>query len=154
MFRQTKGLAMFRRLSDDFHVAPQIALADVAEAKAAGFALIVNNRPDGEDSAAPQGSAIATAATKAGLSYTAIPVTHSGFSDAQIDLLDAAISSASGPVLAYCRSGTRSAYLWALSQVRAGSKVDIVCAVATKAGYDVSGLRPVLDALALDALAQ
>jgi uncharacterized protein (TIGR01244 family) len=139
---------MVRTLDSQFLVAPQIAEEDVAEAARQGIALIVNNRPDGEEPSAPQGGAIAAAATDAGIGYIAIPVGHAGFSHAQIDALDAAMAGADGPVLAYCRSGTRSTHLWALAKARQGEPVDGICAKAAGAGYDLSGLRPMLDALA------
>ena len=93
------------------YASPQIDTADVEAAKAAGIALIVNNRPDGEDPAAPQGAEIEAAAQAAGLKYAAIPIGHSGFSEPQIDELITAMQEASGPVLGYCRSGTRSTLL-------------------------------------------
>lgn len=142
---------MFRTLTNDFLVAPQIGVADVALAAAQGVRAIVNNRPDGEEPDAPQGEAIAAAAADAGLAYVAIPVTHSGFSHAQIDALAAAIAAADGPVLAYCRSGTRSAHLWALTRARSGASPEELCTQAESAGYDLSGLRPTLDALAAGA---
>lgn len=138
----------FRPLSPDFAVAPQISLSDVVAARDAGYVLIVNNRPDGEDISAPQGGDMAAAAADAGLGYVAIPVGHAGFSHPQLDALDAALASADGPVLAYCRSGTRSAHLWALTRARAGDDVDGLCVAAGGAGYDLSGLRPMMDALA------
>lgn len=138
----------FRTLSADYSVAPQITLEDVAEAKAAGFAMIVNNRPDGEEPEAPQGDEIANAAAAEGLAYAAIPVGHAGFSHPQLDALDAVLSGATGPVLAYCRSGTRSTHLWALTRARAGDDVDAIVEAAAGAGYDLGGLRPMLDALA------
>ncbi len=138
----------FRPLSAQFSVAPQIDIDDVAEAKAQGFALVVNNRPDGEEPAAPQGGAIASACAAEGLAYAAIPIGHAGFSHAQIDALDAVLAGATGPVLAYCRSGTRSTHLWALARARAGDDIDAICEAAANAGYDLSGLRPMLDALA------
>ena len=138
----------FRPLTDHYSVAPQIDLEDVAAAKASGFALVVNNRPDGEDSAAPQGDAIAHACAAEGLAYAAIPIGHAGFSHAQIDALDKLLAAATGPILAYCRSGTRSTHLWALARVRAGDDVETIVAAAAKAGYDLTGLRPMLDALA------
>src|SRR3546814_17823093 len=73
----------FRPLSPDYSVAPQIAIEDVAEAKAAGFAMIVNNRPDGEEPSAPPGGDITSAAAAEGLAYAAIPVGHAGFSHPQ-----------------------------------------------------------------------
>jgi uncharacterized protein (TIGR01244 family) len=129
-------------------VAPQIELADVAAAKAVGFAMIVNNRPDGEEPSAPQGDEMAAAAATEGMAYVAIPVGHAGFSHPQLDALDAALAGATGPVLAYCRSGTRSTHLWALARARAGDNVDGLCEAAAAAGYDLSGLRPMMDALA------
>lgn len=140
-------MSNFRTLSADYSVAPQISIDDVAAAKAEGFAMIVNNRPDGEDPSAPQGDDIGAAAAAAGLDYVAIPVGHAGFSHPQIDALDAAIGEATGPVLAYCRSGTRSTHLWALARARAGDDVDAICTAAATAGYDLSGMRPMLDAL-------
>ncbi len=142
---------MFRQLETRFLVAPQIGVADVEIAAAQGIRTIVNNRPDGEEAGAPQGEAIAAAAADASLAYVAIPVTHSGFSHAQIDALAAAIAAADGPVLAYCRSGTRSAHLWALTRARGGASSDELCAQAAAAGYDLSGLRPMLDALSAGA---
>lgn len=138
---------MFRRLTDDFHVAPQIAVDDVAAAGEQGFALIVNNRPDGEDPAAPQGEAIAAAAAAAGIAYVAIPVGHGGFSHTQLDALDTARAAHPGKCLAYCRSGTRSTHLWALASARGGAAPDALCDAAAAAGYDLDPLRPMLTSL-------
>lgn len=138
----------FRPLTADYSVAPQISIEDVVAARAAGFAMIINNRPDGEDPAAPQGEAIAHAAAAEGLAYAAIPIGHAGFSHAQLDAIDKMLSAATGPVLAYCRSGTRSTHLWALARARAGDDVDAICEAAARAGYDLTGLRPMMDALA------
>lgn len=140
----------FRALTPAYSVAPQISIEDVAAAKAAGFAMIINNRPDGEDPASPQGDAIAHAAAAEGLAYAAIPVGHAGFGHPQLDALAKLLGDATGPVLAYCRSGTRSTHLWALTRARAGDDVDAICDAAAKGGYDLSALRPMLDALAGD----
>lgn len=142
---------MFRRLTDDFHVAPQIATADIAAAAQQGFALIINNRPDGEDPEAPQGDAIAAAAAAAGLGYVAVPVGHGGFSHAQLDAFDAARAAHPGKALAYCRSGTRSTHLWALASARGGVGTDDLCAAAADAGYDLEMLRPMLTSLSAEA---
>ncbi len=100
-------MTQFRPLTPAFSVAPQIGPADVAAAAAAGFRLIVNNRPDGEEPGQVGGADIAAAAEAAGLSYVAIPVSPGGFSPAQVEALTAAVDAAGGPVLAFCRSGTR-----------------------------------------------
>ena len=138
----------FRPLTADYSVAPQISIEDVAAAKGAGFALVINNRPDGEEPAAPQGDAIAHACAAEGLAYAAIPVGHAGFSHPQLDALDTLLKDATGPVLAYCRSGTRSTHLWALTRARGGEDADAIVEAAAKAGYDLTGLRPMMDALA------
>ena len=138
----------FRTLSDTALASPQITVEDVAEAKAAGVTLIVNNRPDGEESGQPEGATIETAAREAGMSYRAIPVTAAGFSAPQIDAMAEALEEADGKVLAYCRSGTRSTLLWALAQAQSGRDPEEIAADARAAGYDVTPVRPALDALA------
>ena len=114
----------FRPLSDSVLASPQILIEDLAEAKNAGVTLIINNRPDGEDPAAPQSADIEAAATAAGLDYTAIPIGHSGFSEVQVDQMINALGTAQGKTLAYCRSGTRSTLLWALAQAKSGMLPD------------------------------
>ena len=101
-----------------------------------------------EEMPAPQSDAIAHACAAEGMAYAAIPIGHSGFSHPQLDALDTLLGDATGPVLAYCRSGTRSTHLWALARARAGDDVGAMVQAAAKAGYDLSGLRPMLDALA------
>lgn len=139
-----------RALDPSFYVAPQLTEVDVARAAEAGVGTIINNRPDGEDAGAAPGAVIRVAAERAGLSYHAIPVTGAGFGAAQIDATQAALDAAAGggrPVLAYCRSGTRSTYLWALTRARAGADPDALMAAAAGAGHDLSGIAMMLRSL-------
>ena len=138
----------FRQLTDDFWASPQITLADVGEAKALGVALIVNNRPEGETSDQVPGAAIEKAARAAGIDYRAIPVTHAGFSEEQVHAMTAALEEAGGPVLAYCRSGTRSTLLWALARAAGGDDAEAIAARASDAGYDIAPIRALIDMLA------
>ena len=138
---------MIRPIDDKISVAPQISVEEVAEIAAAGFVAIINNRPDGEDFGQPTGAEIRAAAEAAGLSYTEIPVTHAGFSGNQVEAMAAALEAANGPVLAYCRSGTRSTLLWALVRAKAGDDADVIAASAADAGYDVAPIRPLIDHL-------
>ncbi|MFN3572017.1 TIGR01244 family sulfur transferase [Phenylobacterium sp.] len=130
----------FRRVTDQFSVSPQIAPADVAAAAAQGFVLIVNNRPDGEDPAQPSGAEIEAAAKAAGLDYVAIPV-RGGPSADQVAALREAVEAAGGPVLAFCRSGTRCIVTWSLGQAQAGarSRQELID-LGAQAGYDLSGV--------------
>ncbi len=137
----------FRKLNENVLVSPQLALEDVATAAAAGVAMIVNNRPDGEDPDAPQGDEIGAAAAAAGLNYVAIPIGHSGFSEPQVDAMIAALDQAEGPILAYCRSGTRSTFLWALAAAKQGEDPGTIARSAMQAGYDISPIRAMIDML-------
>lgn len=133
---------MFIRLTDTVAVAGQIEPDDCAAAAAAGFRTIVNNRPDDEERGQPLGEDIAAAARAAGLGYVAIPVDHRGFDLTQVAAMAAALDA--GPVLAFCRSGTRSANLWALADAKRGGDPDAIIAAAARGRYDVSALRPAL----------
>jgi uncharacterized protein (TIGR01244 family) len=138
---------MFRRIDHTILVSPQIAPDDLAEAAALGVRLVINNRPDGEEAGQPAGAAIGEAAAAAGLTYTAIPVTHAGFSHPQIDAMVQALEQADGPVLAYCKSGTRSTFLWALARAKMGEHPAALIEKAKCAGYDLRPIQPMLDAL-------
>lgn len=139
---------MFRKLSDHVLASPQIAVADVAEAAAQGVTLIVNNRPEDESEDQTAGAEIAAAAKAAGLGYVAIPVTHAGFSEGQVKAMAEALADAEGPVLAYCRSGTRSTLLWALAEASRGTDPDELSRQAAQAGYDIGPVRALCDVLA------
>ena len=139
---------MFRKLSDAVLASPQIGLDEVAEAKALGVALIVNNRPEGESDDQTPGAEIEAAAAAAGIGYVAIPVTHAGFSEPQVKAMAQALQGAGGPVLAYCRSGTRSTLLWALAEASRGADPAALSAQAAQAGYDLAPVRPLVDMLA------
>jgi len=139
---------MFRQLTEGVFAAPQIGLAEVEAARAQGITLIINNRPEGESDDQVAGEEIAAAARAAGLAYVAIPVTHAGFSEAQVRAMAKALDESSGPVLAYCRSGTRSTLLWALAEASRGESPHALTAAAAQAGYDVSPVRALMDMLA------
>lgn len=141
-------MTSFRRLSATMLASPQITVADVAAAKEQGVTLIVNNRPDGEGPDQTPGAEIESAARAAGIDYLAIPITHAGFSHPQVTRLAEALEGAKGQVLGYCRSGTRSTLLWALAEASKGEDPDALAAAAASAGYDVSPVRPAMDALA------
>ncbi len=141
-------MSQFRRLSATMLASPQIGLEDIAEAKALGVTLIVNNRPEGESDDQVPGPEIEVAAGVAGLGYLAIPVTHAGFSHPQVAALAEALERAEGPVLGYCRSGTRSTLLWALARASLGDEPEALASAAAQAGYDLGPVRAAIDALA------
>lgn len=134
-----------RRLNDHAAVAPQISPADLPAIKAAGFATVINNRPDGEEASQPPGVTIAAATEAAGLRYVAIPFAGGPLTPQLLAAMAEAMEH--GPVLAFCRSGTRSCNLWALAGALRGDDPATMVDQAAEAGYDLSGLRPSLDQL-------
>lgn len=135
---------MFKKVDDGLYVTGQIEPIDVAEAVELGVTMVINNRPEGESGDQPAGPSIATAARVAGLEYRAIPVTPGRFDPEQVDAMAAALQDARGPVLAFCRSGTRSILLWALARTRTGDDPHRLAEAAAAAGYDLGPIAPLL----------
>ncbi|MDP2032538.1 MAG: TIGR01244 family sulfur transferase [Polaromonas sp.] len=103
----------FRLVEPGFYVTPQLAAEDMACVQAAGFASVINNRPDHEGGRAqPDSTTLAAAAGAVGLSYRHLPVPPSGHVDADGRQMVELVQSLPQPVLAFCRTGTRSAALY------------------------------------------
>lgn len=132
-----------RTVTDSFAVAPQIGPEDVSEIAAAGFKTIIANRPDGEGGLdQPRMGQIRAQAEAQGLTFVALP--FSGAPTPEIvDRTNQILSEAQTPVLAYCRTGTRSITAWALVHGGQGMAEEIIQAGA-RAGYDLSSLRNLL----------
>lgn len=128
-----------RKLTDALSVSPQIAAADLPALHAVGIRAIICNRPDGEGADQPTVTEIRAAAAPLGIDVHYLPVDTGKVTDDQAAQFGALVASLDGPVLAYCRSGTRSATLWALSQAGLRPLDDLV-ATAGAAGYDLSAL--------------
>jgi uncharacterized protein (TIGR01244 family) len=116
----------------------QLTAADLEEARDRGIRLIVNNRPDGEEPGQPSSAEIEAAARAAGLDYRHIPIAG-GFPPERVEAMAEAL--AQGPVLAFCRSGTRSTFLWALARASRGAPAGESIAAASAAGYDLGPIR-------------
>ncbi|GAB4141174.1 MAG: bifunctional protein tyrosine phosphatase family protein/NAD(P)/FAD-dependent oxidoreductase [Sphingomonadales bacterium] len=130
-----------RKLTPFLSVSPQISESDLALASAQGFKSIISNRPDGEEVGQPSAAAMAEAAARNGLGFRHVPVVSGQVTQDNVAAFAAALNEMEGPVLAFCRTGTRSATLWALTQ--AGKHdADAILRTAKDAGYDLSGLRP------------
>jgi uncharacterized protein (TIGR01244 family) len=131
----------FRRVTDSLSVSPQVTEADMARAASEGFVLVINNRPDGEDPSQPSAPTIEAAARAAGLDYLHVPV-RGGPTQEQVEAVRAAVEAAGGPVLAFCRSGTRSIVTWSIGQALAGEDRETLVNQGREAGYDLSGVLP------------
>lgn len=130
-------------LDDRVLVSGQIDPADLPAIAAAGVTLVINNRPDGEAFDQPAGAEIEAAARAAGLDYRHIPVAG-GLAPDQVAAMAEALDGAAGKTLAFCKSGTRSTYLWALARAGQGADGAILFEQAAAAGYDLSPLRAYL----------
>lgn len=128
-----------RKLTEQLSVAAQITPEDMADLAAAGFRSVINNRPDGEADGQPASALLADAAAAHGLVYRHQPVVSGQVSDQDAVDFAEALSELPPPVLAFCRTGTRSSSLWAL---QAAGDADAVLDTARQAGYDLQSLRP------------
>jgi uncharacterized protein (TIGR01244 family) len=135
-----------RHLDETTAVAPQLEPADMAALAAEGVAVVVCNRPDAEVPPPLQAAAMRAAAEAAGLRFVENPVAMPGVTETVVAAQAEALAGP-GRAVAYCASGTRSAVLWALAMAGEMPTDDILAATA-RAGYDLGGLRPQLDARA------
>ncbi len=128
-------------------VSPQLTLQDLAVLKSQGFRTIINNRPDGEEDRQTTSDELRSAAQGLGLDYHHLPIVPGQLSDADVEQFADVMGRVSGPVMAFCRTGTRAITLWALSEAWHLDPKTIL-KTAQGAGYDLSGLSDRLSALA------
>lgn len=139
-----------RTVTAAFAVAPQIEEADIAAIAAVGFKTLINNRPDGEVPDQMTDAAAEAAAHAAGMAYVSIPFAGAP-PPAQVEETIRALQGNPGPILAFCRSGTRSVTVWAFAQAVSGELTpDEIVAAAAQAGYDLRGYGPLLTRLSGD----
>lgn len=141
-------MSEFRWVTPDYAVSAQISVEDVAKAKAMGFQTLVNNRPDGEAPDQPAGADIEAAALPVGMQYRSIAFAGRP-PPAAVTATAEIIERAARPVLAYCRTGTRSIMAWALAEALTGThRPGEIVALAAKAGYDLNPIKGALETLA------
>ena len=128
-----------RRITDEYTVSPQITADNVHQIAGAGFRSIVCNRPDGEELGQVDYETIAQAARQEGLEVRWVPIVSGMFTPKALEDFRNALNDMPKPMLAYCRSGTRSTMLWAICQHGTTDDAEIERSAAA-AGYDVSGL--------------
>jgi uncharacterized protein (TIGR01244 family) len=127
---------MIRQLDDRTLVSGQIAAHEVAELAKQGVTVLVNNRPDGEEPGQPLASDIEEAAAQAGIAYRFVPIIR-GIGPADVEEMQKAWRAAEGgKMLAFCRSGSRSAFACALAHRDEGASPQEVEQRLTDAGFD------------------
>jgi uncharacterized protein (TIGR01244 family) len=127
---------MIRQLDERASVSGQLAPHEVAGLAELGVTVLVNNRPDGEEPGQPAAADIEAAAEAAGIAYRYIPIMR-GIGPADVDAMQEALRDAEGgTLLAFCRSGTRSALTLGLAKREQGASADEVHRCLTEAGFD------------------
>jgi len=141
-------MANIRKVTDRFAVAPQLSVEDVTEAARLGYRHLVNNRPDGEALDQPLSGDMEAAASAAGMTYRHAPFQGPPSPDA-VEILAQILTETEGPVLAFCRSGTRSITTWSIVEAAVGSRdPDAIIALAAGAGYDLAPMKELLQDVA------
>jgi uncharacterized protein (TIGR01244 family) len=136
-----------RAITPDYAVSPQIELSDLPAIKAAGYVMVIDNRPDGEIPPHLHAAEMRKAAEALGLAFVVNPVIGGALTMDNVTAQGAAIASSNGPVFAYCASGNRSSVVWALAN--AGKRpVDELVGLPARFGYQLDHLRPQIEALA------
>lgn len=133
-----------KKLTPFLWVSPQISESDVGSLAAAGFRTVICNRPEAESSDQPPTATLEQAVKRQGMTFVHLPVRSGDITDQNVRDFRHLLETVDGPVLAFCRTGTRSTSLWALSEAR-HLNPDTILATASDAGYDLSGLRTRLD---------
>ena len=123
------------QINECLGVSAQISADDVTAIAAAGYKVLINNRPEREEDGQPSGADIAAAAAAAGLEYHHMPVTAGDFPGADFNAMTELLDDSERPVLAFCRSGTRCANLWVAS--RASEEREAAAALAQQQGFDL-----------------
>jgi uncharacterized protein (TIGR01244 family) len=127
---------MIRQLDEHVMVSGQIAPHEVAGLVAQGVTVLVNNRPDGEEPGQPLAGDIEDAAAAAGISYRFVPIIR-GIGPADVESMQEALREAEGgKLLAFCRSGTRSALALALAKREEGASTEEVQRALIGVGVD------------------
>lgn len=133
-----------RQLDERVFVSEQIAPEDVAGLAAGGISVLVNNRPDGEEPGQPLAADIEAAAERAGVRYHLVPIVR-GIGPADVEAMNEAVEAPKdGSVLAFCRSGTRSALTYALAKRARGASAGEVAEMLISAGFDPAPIAHLL----------
>jgi sulfide:quinone oxidoreductase len=129
-----------KRINTNLSVSEQVSPEAVADIASAGFKSIICNRPDGEGADQPGFAEIETAAKAVGLQVAYQPVISGQVKDSDAAAFGELFASLPKPVFAYCRTGTRSATLWSLSEAAQGKPLPEILSATKAAGYDMGAV--------------
>ena len=133
-----------KRISPFLSVSPQIYPVHIKRIADEGFKTIINNRPDKEVDDQPLAAELTAEAARLGLVMIDHPVIPGKMTENDVARFDNDLKTAEGPILAFCRTGTRSTILWAMNEVR-HKDVDVILKIAASIGIDLSKQRSQLE---------
>lgn len=135
-----------KKLHENLFVSGQLMRRDIPQLAEAGIKMIINNRPDDEQSDQLNHAEAAELAEQNGISYHFLPMENGKPMPADLVAnFKNLIAQEDGPILAHCRSGMRSSFIWALGQVADGKvTVDEAIKAANGAGIPLENAKSAL----------
>lgn len=135
-----------KAMVEGFAVSPQLAAADFPALAAAGYKTIINNRPNNEEPGQLTAEEAQKIASENGLNYVHIPVKMPELTEEVVEEFRTAIQENPGPILAHCKSGTRSCVLWSMVTAKENTMtLEELMECAAKGGYDLTRMRPLIE---------
>ena len=132
------------QLTPSLSVSDQLEPQDLETVRAQGFKSLINNRPDGEAERQPNSASLAAAAERLGIAYRHLPVISGKVTDGDVASFPPHWTNSRDRSWLFCRTGTRSTTLWALSEAWHRDP-DAILKTAAAAGYNLESLRPRLE---------
>jgi uncharacterized protein (TIGR01244 family) len=132
-------------ITDELSVTAQPSRADIRRFAELGYRTIINNRPDGEEAGQLSAAEAKTEAARAHLGYVHLPVKVGEIAVADVEAFRRTLRESPRPVVAHCKTGTRSYFLWAAGEALAGrcDPWDLI-GQAAATGYDLRALPDVV----------
>jgi uncharacterized protein (TIGR01244 family) len=128
------------QLSPGLTAAGALSADNIEALAASGVKTIVNNRPDNEDPGQLPADEARKLCAARGIAYHHIPFVNATLTAADVDAFEKVLMSGSHPMVAHCRSGTRSTMIWALTRMRQGDNPAALVSLGAKNGVDISAL--------------
>ncbi len=125
-----------KTITQGYSVSTQLTAADLGAVQASGHRSVICNRPDGEASHQPAHEEIERACRERQLEFRYIPIRGGTIGEDDVRAFDQALRELPGPILAYCRTGTRSTRIWALAEAKRRPLPEIL-KLTRAAGYDM-----------------
>lgn len=138
----------FEKIADYLYVSRQLNERSAKQVAFYDIKTVICNRPDGEEANQPDFETVKKWLNEAGIENVVyMPTTMESMTDVQLKEFQDTVAQSPAPILAYCRTGTRSAMLWALNQAKRGVEVNSILRAADLANINLTKERERLEAV-------